>query len=164
MNVIPYQEKYKSDFIRLNTEWVERYFKMEDADREVLENVDQLLKEGAMIFFAVEHDKILATCMAMPLDSDIWEICKLAAAGQYTGTGAGSAVFEASLEYAILCGAKKINLISNRRLKPALHIYEKFGFQEVPLNKAYWGFERADIEMELVVPEEVKQTKKEKTV
>lgn len=148
MEIIEYQEKYKQDFIKLNTQWVERYFVMEQADRDVLEHVEELLKKGAMIYFAVEKGEVLATCMAMPLGEDVWEICKLAASGQYTGTGAGSAVFKASMDYAIAQGAKKLTLISNRRLKPALHIYQKFGFREVPLNKAYWGFDRADIEFE----------------
>lgn len=151
MKIIEYQEKYKKDFIELNTAWVERFFKMEQADLDVLEHVDDLLKDGAMVYFAVEEDQVLATCMAMPLGDDVWEICKLAAAGQYTGKGAGSAVFKACMEYAIAHGAKKLTLISNRRLKPALHIYEKYGFKEVPLNKAYWGFDRADIEFEYLV-------------
>lgn len=152
MQIVEYKEHYKEDFIKLNKEWVERYFSMEEADLEILEHVEDLLKSGAMIFFAMENSQILATCMSMPLGEDVWELCKLAATGQYTGTGAGSAVFEAGMNYAIAHGAKKLTLISNRRLKPALHIYQKFGFQEVPLNKAYWGYERADIEFEFIVP------------
>ena len=151
MEIVEYQEKYKKDFINLNIGWIERYFVPEEADYAVLDNVEDLLSKGSMIYFAVEGEKVLATCMAMPLGNDIWEICKLAASGQYTGTGAGSAVFKASMEYAVGQGAKKLTLISNRRLKPALHIYEKFGFREVPLKKAYWGFERADIEFEYKV-------------
>lgn len=150
MKILPYEKKYKADFIQLNTEWVERYFAMEDSDREILEHVEELLKSGSMIYFAVEDDRVLATCMAMPLGEEVWEICKLAAVGQYTGKGAGSAVFKACMDYAIAQGAKKLTMISNRRLKPALHIYEKFGFQEVPLNKAYWGYDRADIEFEYI--------------
>ena len=70
------------------------------------------------------------------------------------GKGAGNAVFRACMKYAVAHGAKKLTLISNRRLKPALHIYEKNGFREVPLNKAYWGFDRADIEFEYVIPDD----------
>lgn len=151
MEIVEYQKKYEKDFIELNTAWVERFFTVEQADRDVLEYVEDLLKAGAMVYFALEEGHVLATCMAMPLGGDVWEICKLAAAGQYTGKGAGSAVFKACMEYAIAQGAKKLTLISNRRLKPALHIYEKHGFREVPLNKAYWGFDRADIEFEYVV-------------
>ena len=154
MKIMEYQEGYKPDFIKLNLDWVQRYFVPEQADYDVLNNVDELLGKGSMIYFAVEDGKVLATCMAMPLTDDVWEICKLAAAGQYTGKGAGSAVFKASMDYAIAHGAKKLTLISNRKLKPALHIYEKFGFREVPLNKVYWGFDRADIEFEYKVADE----------
>ena len=151
MEIVEYQEKYKQAFIDLNTQWVERFFTMEDTDREVLDHVEDFLKEGGMIYFAVEGGTVLATCMAAPLGDGVWEILKLAASGQYTGTGAGSAVFKASMDYAIAHGAEKLTLISNSRLKPALHIYRKFGFREVPLNKAYWGYERADIEFEYQV-------------
>lgn len=148
MEIVEYQKKYKKDFIDLNIAWIERYFTPEQADYDVLDHVEELLEKGSMIYFAVEDEKVLATCMAMPLGDDVWEICKLAATGQYTGKGAGSAVFKASMDYAVRKGAKKLTLISNRRLKPALHIYEKFGFHEVELDKTYWGFERADIEFE----------------
>lgn len=151
MEIVEYKELYKADFINLNIGWIERYFTPEPADYEILDHVEELLSKGSMIYFAVEDDHVLATCMAMPLEDDVWEICKLAATGQYTGKGAGSAVFKASMNYALAHGAKKLTLISNRRLKPALHIYKKFGFQEVPLNKAYWGFDRADIEFEYLV-------------
>lgn len=151
MEIIKYQQRFKKDFIELNIAWVEKYWVMEQADRDILEHVEELLEKGSMIFFAVEDDKVLATCMAMPLEGDVWELCKLAATGQYTGKGAGSAVFKAGMEWAVEHGAKKLTLISNSRLKPALHIYEKFGFREVPLDKAYWGYERADIQFELVM-------------
>lgn len=151
MKIIKYQQQYRADFVELNLQWVSRYFILEQADLDILDHVEELLAKGSMIYFAVEENKVLATCMAMPLGDDVWELCKLAATGQYTGTGAGSAVFKACFDYALEQGAKKITLISNRRLKPALHIYEKFGFREVPLNKAYWGYDRADIEFEYVV-------------
>lgn len=151
MEIIEYTEKYKQDFIDLNIAWIDRFFTPEQADYDILNHVDSLLDSGSMIYFAVEDGRVLATCMTMPLGNDVWELCKLAANGQYTGTGAGSAVFKASMDYAVSRGAKKITLISNSRLKPALHIYQKFGFREVPLNKAYWGYERADIEFEKII-------------
>ena len=108
LEIIEYQKRYKKDFIELNIGWVERYFEMEQADRDVLENVDKLMEDGAMIYFAVEDDVVLATCMAIPLQESVWEICKLAATGQYTGKGAGNAVFRACMKYAVAHGAKKL--------------------------------------------------------
>lgn len=150
MEIIEYKNAYKQDFIDLNIDWIKRFFVPEEADYEILNQIESLLDSGSMIYFALEDNHVLATCMAMPLGDDVWEICKLAAAGQSTGKGAGSAVFKASMDYAIEHGAKKLTLISNRILKPALHIYQKYGFKEVPLNKDYWGFERADIEFEYI--------------
>lgn len=152
MEIVAYQPCYKQDFIALNTAYVEKFFVMEQADRDILEHVDEWLDKGAMIYFAVEENQVLATCMAQPLGHAVWEICKLAADEQYQGRGAGQAVFQAAMQYAIEQGAEKLTLISNRILKPALHIYEKFGFQEVPLEKAYWGYDRADIQFEYLVP------------
>lgn len=151
MEVIKYQEKYKQDFIDLNTAWVERFFVMEEEDWEILNHVEDYLKKGGMIFFAVEDEKVLATCMVYPFGGDVWEICKLAAAGQHTGKGAGSAVFKACMDYAAAHGARKITLISNHILKQALHIYEKFGFVRVELDRGN-EYERADVQCEYIVP------------
>lgn len=150
MEIVKYQKKYKQDFIDLNTAWVERFFVMEEEDREILNHVEDYLKKGGMIFFAVENDEVLATCMAYPSEDKVWEICKLAATGQHTGKGAGSAVFGACMDYAIEHGAKKLTLISNHILKQALHIYEKFGFQRVDLDRED-EYERADVQCEYIV-------------
>lgn len=150
MEIIKYQKKYKQDFIDLNTAWVEKFFVMEQEDRAILNHVEDFLEKGGMIFFAVENENVLATCMVYPVDENVWEICKLAAAGQHTGTGAGSAVFQACMEYAMEHGAKKITLISNHILKQALHIYEKFGFRRVELSRGE-EYERADVQCEYIV-------------
>lgn len=152
MKVIEYQEKYRQDFIRLNTAWVEKYFVMEDTDREILSHTDELIKKGGMIYFAVENEKVLATCMVIPEGKDVWEICKLAADENYEGHGAGSAVFKACMDYAVLHGAKKLTLISNHILKPALHIYEKFGFKQIKVDRT--EYERCDVQCEYIVPKD----------
>ncbi|MBO6140764.1 MAG: GNAT family N-acetyltransferase [Ruminococcus sp.] len=46
--------------------------------------------------------------------------------------GAGSLVFKAAMDFARVHGAKRLFIISNSRLKPALHIYKKFGFKATP--------------------------------
>lgn len=150
MEIIEYQSKYKDDFIRLNRMWIEKYFKMEQDDCDTLNNVDELIRNGAMIFFAVENNTVWATCMTAPIKDNKWEICKLAADDKYRGCGAGSKVFKACMDYAIKNGAKKFVIISNSILKSALHIYEKFGFKVVPVDKTH-NYERADIQFELIL-------------
>jgi len=151
VEIVPYEEKYEQAFIDLNTAWVEKYFVMEQEDRDILYHVTDFLKSGAMIFFAVEDDEVLATCMTVHFGNNVWELCKMAAREDRQGSGAGSAVFQACMEYAICHGAEKITLISNHILKPALHIYDKFGFQQVPLCRV-GEYQRADVQYEYIVP------------
>lgn len=147
MEIIDYQEQYKQRFIDLNAAWVEKYFEMEQADRETLYHAEDYLEKGGMIFFAVEDRMVFATCMTFPLDRTVWEISKLASDEAVQGRGAGSAVFKACMKYAADHGAEKIVLETNHILKPALHLYEKFGFQPVPLPPCS-KYKRADVRLE----------------
>lgn len=147
MNVIPFEEKYRQSFIDFNTDWIVSNFGFLEAhDKETFEKIDEELKAGAMIFFAVEDDTALATCMAMPLEGTTWELCKLGSNKNIPHKGAGSAVFEASLRWALEHGAERIFILSNSRLKPALHIYEKYGFREIKLDN--YEYVRGDIAFE----------------
>lgn len=151
MGIIPYEKKYEPAFIALNTAWVEKFFVMEQEDLDILCHVTDLLQSGAMIFFAVEDEEVLAVCMVVPFGDNVWEMCKMAAREDRQGSGAGSAVFQACMDYAVSHGAEKLTLISNHILKPALHIYEKFGFRQVPLCRGD-EYERADVQYEYIVP------------
>ena len=96
---------------RKKPEWIVSNFGfLEEHDKETFEKIDEEIKAGAMIFFAVENDVALATCMAMPMQGTTWELCKL-------GSNKNVRLF----------------ILSNSKLKPALHIYEKYGFQEIEL-------------------------------
>ena len=62
--------------------------------------------------------------------------------------GAGNLVFKASMEWALRHGAKRLFIISNSKLKPALHIYEKNGFKEIKLDD--YEYVRGDIAFEYI--------------
>lgn len=151
MEIIEYQEKYKKDFIQFNTDWIEDNFGyLEEEDIYTFCHIEESLGKGAMIYFALEKENVLATCMAKPMKDDgTWEICKLASNKHISHKGAGSAVFEAAMNWAISHGAKKLFLLSNSKLKPALHIYEKFGFHKVELED--YEYARGDIAFEYIV-------------
>ena len=38
LEIVPFQKKYKADFERLNREWIEEYFQMEEEDFYTLQN------------------------------------------------------------------------------------------------------------------------------
>ncbi|MCQ4636444.1 GNAT family N-acetyltransferase [Anaerovorax odorimutans] len=150
MKIIKYDSKYKDKFIEYNKDWIiDNFGTLEKEDEETFENIEKELENGAMVYFSIENDEVLATCMSKPMQYDTWEICKLASNKHRDHKGSGSAVFEASMNWAIEHGAKKLLLFSNRRLKPAIHIYEKFGFKE--LNIDDYGYTRGDIAFEKIL-------------
>lgn len=148
MNVIPYKEEYKKDFIQFNTDWIlDNFGYLEKEDLDTFHHIEESLKNGAMIYFAIENGNVLATCMAKPLrDDGTWELCKLGSNKHLPHKGAGSAVFEAAMHWAAMHGAKRLFILSNSKLKAALHIYGKYGFHEIKLKD--YEYARGDIAFE----------------
>ncbi|MCM1283774.1 MAG: GNAT family N-acetyltransferase [Muribaculaceae bacterium] len=147
MEVIPYQEKYKKDFVELNLAWIKKYFKVEPQDVEMLNGVEDFLAGGAVVYFAVEQEKAIAACMVVPRENQVWEICKLATDEHYRKKGAGSAVLKACMDYAKKHGARKLMIVSNSILSAAMHLYARAGFKEVPVDNM--EYERVNIQLEL---------------
>ena len=152
MHIIEYDPKYKQAFIDFNTAWiVEGWGALEEADLEIFDHIEDLLEKGAMIFFAVRDEVPLATIMVMPLEDGTWELCKLASNKDVPHPGAGTAAFRAASDWAVAHGAKRLFLLSNSHLKPALSIYHKLGFTEIPLDD--YEFSRGDIAFEKIIGE-----------
>lgn len=152
MKIVPYQECYKQDFIEMNRAWISQMFVIEEEDVRELGNIEPYIHNGGEIFFAVdENQQVMACCMIAPREDGDWEIMKFAAKGMYTGTGAGSACLSACIEYAKEKGLPKIIIVSNRKCVQAIHLYRKFGFQEIPVDKKKFPFERADIAFEMLM-------------
>lgn len=150
MKIIPYNPKYKNDFIEMNKLWISEMFVMEAEDERKLSNIEPYIKKGGQIFFALDDDNsVMACCMIAPRDDGDWEIMKFAAKGMYTGTGAGSACLKACIDYAREKDIERIIIVSNRRCLQALHLYRKFGFTELTVDKEKFPFKRADIAFEM---------------
>lgn len=150
MKIVPYDSRYKQDFIDMNTAWIsEMFHNVESQDVKEMENVETYIRRGGQIFFALDdHGDVMACCLIAPRDDGDWEIMKFAARGMYTGTGAGTACLKACIDYARSKGVSKIIIVSNRKCTHAIHLYRKFGFQEIPVDKKKFPFERADIAFE----------------
>ncbi|MDO5388516.1 MAG: GNAT family N-acetyltransferase [Clostridia bacterium] len=149
MKIVPYDPKYKNDFIEMNKEWISQMFIMEDEDIRELGNIEPYIENGGQIFFAIDdNEDVMACCMIAQREDGDWEIMKFAAKGMYTGTGAGSACLRACIEYAEEKHIEKIIIVSNKKCVQAVHLYRKYGFTEIPVDKEKFPFERADIAFE----------------
>ena len=147
IKIIAYDPKYASEFKRLNYEWLERFFEVEPHDDEVLSNPQKyVIKPGGHIFFALLDKKVVGTCALIP-DGRQYELSKMAVTNDCRGLGIGEklanhaiAVFKKSVK-------KSMFLESNHRLKPALQLYEKLGFEHCENPSGDRHYERADVYM-----------------
>ena len=152
MVVVPYSPEYLDDFIELNTAWISEMFTMESEDERELANVDNYIAAGGEIFFALDdYGSVLACCLIGPREDGDWEIMKFAARGMSTGTGAGSACLNACIEYARNKGIDRIIIVANSACEAAIHLYRKFGFTEMPVDKDKFPFERANVAFEMLL-------------
>ena len=57
IKIITYSEQYKTDFIRLNKEWIETYFRLEESDLKTFSHIDSYIIEGGgQIFLALDDE------------------------------------------------------------------------------------------------------------
>lgn len=144
-----FSREYSKEFARLNYEWIEEYFEIETHDREILDNPDEyIIKKGGQIFFALKQGLVVGTVALIREPDNSFELAKMAVSPNVRGMKIGEKLMSACLEYTKKKGVKKVFLLSNTKLIPALSLYKKFGFKEVPLdpNNLY---KRTDIQMEI---------------
>ncbi len=80
-----------------------------------------------------------------------FEFAKMAVDGRFQRKAIGEALGYASFKKAKQLGAERIVLYINQILQPAIHLYEKIGFIDVPGNNTE-EYARADIKMEIELP------------
>lgn len=150
VEIIPFSIDLKDSIKILNLEWLHKYFKVEAKDERVLSDPQsEIIDKGGFIFYARYDGEIVGTVSLLKIDSTTYELSKMAVSDGNQGLGIGKKLMSHCLTVAKLKGIKKLILYSNRILLPALHLYESFGFVEVPVEQGV--YERADIKMELEI-------------
>jgi len=149
IEIIPFDPRYSADFKNLNLDWLNKYFRVEPHDDEVLGDPEKyIIKPGGTIFFAKEGKKILGTVALMKIEDNVFELTKMAVTPEEQGKKIGQKLMEHTLEFAKKQAWKSLILYSNRKLENAIYIYKKYGFEEIPLeNNNPYG--RGDIKMKL---------------
>ena len=155
LKVIPFESRLAPVFKDLNKAWLERYFYVEPKDEEILEQCETyIIGNGGYIFFA-EYDKHIVGCFSfIKVEDDIYELGKMAVHPDYQGLKIGQKLMEFGIDLGRSKSWKRIILYSHTKLGPALYIYRKYGFREIPLEKQT-PYERSNIKMELVLDSSV---------
>ncbi|WP_276481887.1 GNAT family N-acetyltransferase [Paraflavitalea pollutisoli] len=150
VQIVVYTAEYRNAFRSLNQAWINRYFRLEAADNKALDDPEgYILDKGGFIFIALYNDQPVGACALIMISDEEYELAKMAVDDSVQGKGIGYLLGQACLDKARALGATKVMLLSNTVLKPAIHLYGKLGFVEVPLPAT--EYERADIKMEIVL-------------
>lgn len=148
IEVLQYSEEFKTDIRRLNYEWLEKYFKVEDGDARSLSNPkEMILDKGGSIWFVRLQGQIVGTVSLLRKSEEMFEVGKMAVSSEFQGLGIGNVLVKHCIDTARKRGIKQLILYSNTRLENAIHLYRKFGFVEIPLESGL--YERANIKMSL---------------
>ena len=122
-----YNPEYKKDFVLLNTEWITKYFRLEESDLYTLNNIEEyILNKGGQVFLAIVNDKVVGCCalIAHP-ENQTFEMAKMAVSPQAQGLGLGRRLGEILIQYAKDRGIKQIFLEGNTRLESSIILYRK---------------------------------------
>lgn len=148
--IIEYEDHYHESFKSLNAEWLIRYNLMETHDMEMLDNPRKYIIDNGGVIYLARHKEMIVGSAALIKEHDhVYELAKMSVATDFRQKGISKLLLEACLNKARKFHAKKITLFSNHQLKAALSLYEKYGFEYIPVKDS--PFLTADIKMELIL-------------
>jgi GNAT superfamily N-acetyltransferase len=129
LRITSFNKKYKADFEKLNREWIEEFFQMEDEDFHTLQNPESyVIQKNGEIFFAINDQIVIGTAAMIPFSEDVFELAKMSVKKGFQGKGVGKLLLKRCIQFAQERNANEIFLLTNDILKPALNLYLSSGF------------------------------------
>ena len=150
VEIIDYAPEHRAMFKALNYQWINKYFKVEEADVRSLEYPEEdILKKGGRIFMASYDGTVVGTVAMKKLSEDTYELAKMAVAEEARGRNIGWLLGKKVVDEAKAVGAKRVYIESNTKLKPAINLYHKLGFKKV--KGPHSPYERCNIQLALEI-------------
>lgn len=141
-------------FHDINAEWITTMFRLEATDREVLEHPRTRIIEpgGQILFVEAAGLGIVGCCALQKTGTTGYELTKMGVRPSAQGQKAGEFLLAAVIQRAQDLGADPLYLLTNKKCAPAIHLYEKLGFQDDAGIMARYGarYERCDVALRFV--------------
>ena len=147
VEIIVFSEELSEPIKTLNYEWLEKYFRIEEGDVASLSDPQKhIIDKGGHIYYAKLDGEIVGTASLLKKSETVYELGKLAVSDKAQGHGIGTILIEHCLNIAKQKQITTLILYSNTTLQSAIHLFRKYGFEEVELESGV--YERANIKME----------------
>ena len=148
LRIVPYRAEHADAFRDLNLAWIRKHFVVEERDaRDLGDPEAYILETGGYIFMDELNGQCVGTCALMKEGEGVFELAKMTVAESVRGLGVGRALGEAAIAHARAIRARKVELLTNSSLVPAITLYRALGFVDVPLGDTEYA--RADVHMVL---------------
>jgi len=149
-----YSDALAPHFHDINAQWISAMFRLEDTDREVLSDPrNRIIAPGGVILFAeVEGLGVVGTCALQKTGPRSYELTKMGVLESVRGLKIGEFLLAAVIERAQSLRADPLYLLTSSKCAPAIHLYEKLGFQHDAEIMARYGarYQRCDVAMRYV--------------
>jgi DNA-binding MarR family transcriptional regulator/N-acetylglutamate synthase-like GNAT family acetyltransferase len=118
------------DFYRINAEWIETMYRLEQTDIDVLKNPRaRIIESGGDILFVEDPTLgIVGTCALQKTGERQFELTKMGVSSDARGRKAGEFLLQAMIARAYALGCDRLYLLTNAKSAAAIHLYEKLGF------------------------------------
>ena len=125
-----YSDDLAPHFDRINREWVEEMYVLEQIDIDQLENPRKhIVDTGGDILFVEDPELgIIGTAGLLKTGEREFELTKMGVSKAARGRQAGQYLLAAAIERAFAMGCDKLFLLTNKKSEAAIHLYEKLGF------------------------------------
>lgn len=145
-DIIAFEPRYAADFKRLNLEWLERHFRVEPIDVQVLSRPEDIPRDGGAIWLARQGEAIVGCCALIAKGDGAFELSKMAVATVCQGQGLGRQLLDAVVQGFGRVGGRLLFLETNSALTTAIALYESSGFEHRP-RPTPSPYERANVYM-----------------
>ena len=146
MQILPFAPRYAADFKRLNLEWLQKFFRVEPIDEQVLSSPQDIIRKGGAIYVARRDREIVGTCALINDGDGVYELSKMAVTAHCQGLGIGRKLLAAGIAAFQARRGRRLILETNSILKPAIKLYESVGFEHAPAPHTSM-YERGDVYM-----------------
>ncbi len=146
-----YSDELARDFHDINAEWIASMFRIEQTDRDVLENPRaRIIDPGGVILFAEAKGLgVVGTCALQKTGERQFELTKMGVLESARGRKAGEYLLAAMLRRARQMEVETLYLLTSSKCAAAIHLYEKHGFaHDAEIMRDFGArYERCDVAM-----------------
>jgi putative acetyltransferase len=138
VSIVDFKPEHQAAFRTLNYEvnyeWISRYFNTEGPDDQSFDYPQRrILDTGGYILMAECDGEIAGTCALVKEFDGVYELAKMAVSSRMQRLGIGWALGQSILCKARQLGARRVEVMLDADMRPALALYDKLGFRPAPL-------------------------------